>query len=106
MDKIFITLSNAMNLLSLSRQTINRFIARGEIPNYKVGKRRLFDRDELIEWVKSHRSGPILKGKESPERQRVRGNKIKSSLDDAVPETLGGPPIFKPIIRKRNGPGR
>jgi excisionase family DNA binding protein len=55
MDKKFITLSEAMNLLSLSRQTINRFIVRGEIPNYKVGKRRLFDPEELVEWVKSHK---------------------------------------------------
>ena len=55
MDKIFITLAETMKMLSLSRQTINRFIARKEIPNYKVGKRRLFDPEELVEWVKSHR---------------------------------------------------
>ncbi len=55
MEKKFITIENAMELLSLSRPTINRFIYRGEIPNYKVGKRRLFDREELIKWIKSHR---------------------------------------------------
>jgi excisionase family DNA binding protein len=73
MDKKFMTLSDAMNLLSLSRQTINRFIARGEIPNYKVGKRRLFDRVELIEWVKSHRSGPTIKGQRKPRKAKGKG---------------------------------
>jgi len=71
MDKKFITLSEAMNLLSLSRQTINRFIIRGEIPNYKVGKRRLFDPEELVEWVKSHRDGQIKK-KEKPKKKGSR----------------------------------
>lgn len=68
MEKKIITFSGAMNPLSLSRQTFNRFIARGEIHNYKVGKRRLFDRDELIEWVKSHKD-------DRPKRKTKKGNK-------------------------------
>jgi excisionase family DNA binding protein len=71
MDKKFITLSDAINLLSLSRQTINRFIVRGEIPNYKVGKRRLFDPEELVEWVKSHRNGQMKK-RNKPKRKGPR----------------------------------
>lgn len=55
MEKKFITLSEAAGLLSLSKPTINRFIAQKEIPNYKVGKRRLFDPEDLVAWVKSHR---------------------------------------------------
>lgn len=55
MEKKFINIGETINLLGLSRPTINRLIARGEIPSYKVGKRRLFDRDELAEWIKGHR---------------------------------------------------
>ena len=73
MDKKFITLAEAIKLLSLSRQTINRFIARKEIPNYKVGKRRLFDPEELIEWVKGHRNGPGV----SKKKAHVRSSKKK-----------------------------
>ena len=70
MEKKFITITDAMELLSLSRPTINRFIYRGEIPNYKVGKRRLFDRDELIAWVKGHRNDRPKKAKRAPKRKR------------------------------------
>jgi excisionase family DNA binding protein len=67
MDKQFLTFKEAIELLRLSRPTIERMIIRGEIPSYKVGKRRLFDRDELIEWVKSHREGESVK---KPKRGR------------------------------------
>jgi excisionase family DNA binding protein len=75
MEKKFITITDAMELLSLSRPTINRFIYRDEIPNYKVGKRRLFDRDELIEWVKSHRNGPSVSKKKMVTRSKMKGGK-------------------------------
>ena len=63
MEKKFITLSEAAGLLSLSKPTINRFIAQKEIPNYKVGKRRLFDPEDLVAWVKSHRDDKPKKAK-------------------------------------------
>ncbi len=73
MEKKFIKIAEVVELLSLSRPTINRLIARGEIPNYKVGKRRLFDRDELIEWVRSHRDEkPKKPGKKGGEPSRRR----------------------------------
>jgi len=56
MKKRFISYSETAQFLGLSRPTIDRLIARGEIPSYKIGKRRLFDPEELIEWVKGHRN--------------------------------------------------
>jgi excisionase family DNA binding protein len=56
MNDKFLNYAEAIKFLKLSRGTIDRYIARKAIPNYKVGRLRLFDRDELIEWVKSHRS--------------------------------------------------
>lgn len=71
MDKNFITFSEAGKLLRLSRQTIHRFIARREIPSYKIGGRRLFDKEELVEWVKRHKdqSPPPSSSRKSRKRQ-------------------------------------
>jgi len=56
MTKKFISIAAVVNFLGVSRPTVYRFIEKG-MPNYKVGGRRLFDPDELTEWVKSHRNG-------------------------------------------------
>ena len=56
MKKRFISYTETAQFLGISRPTIDRLIARGEIPSYKIGKRRLFDPEELVEWVKSHRN--------------------------------------------------
>ena len=55
MDRKYLTYAETMEFLRLSRPTVSRLIARKEIPSYKIGRLRLFDREELIEWVKSHR---------------------------------------------------
>ena len=55
MGKKFISISEAIQLITLSRATINRLIFVGELPSYKVGKRRLFDQQELTEWVQKHK---------------------------------------------------
>jgi excisionase family DNA binding protein len=51
-----------MALLGMSRPTIYLLLENG-LPSYKVGKRRVFDEDEVIEWVKDKRNG-TLKEKE------------------------------------------
>lgn len=64
-DKI-LTIKQASHFLKLNVSTINKLIKSGQIPSYKVGKRRLFDRDDLIRWFKSHRDDKpkMKKGKE------------------------------------------
>jgi len=52
----YLTIREASNFLKVSTSTLNRLIKHNNIPSYKVGDRRLFDRDELIEWVKTHRT--------------------------------------------------
>jgi excisionase family DNA binding protein len=56
MNHKFITFKETVIFLRLSRPTIDRLIARGDIPSYKIGGKRLFDPEELVEWVKSHRN--------------------------------------------------
>jgi excisionase family DNA binding protein len=76
MKKRFISYMETAQFLGLSRPTIDRLIARGEIPSYKIGKRRLFDPEELVEWVKSHRNGPRVSSKK--EGRRTSKGKGKS----------------------------
>jgi excisionase family DNA binding protein len=70
MEKRFMTFAEAIEFLRLSRPTINRLIARKAIPNYKVGRLRLFDPEELVEWVKSHRN-------DKPKKVAVRKSEKK-----------------------------
>lgn len=50
-------------LLRISASTLNRLIRQNGIPSYKVGHHQLFDRDELIGWVRSE----ISEGQDAPE---------------------------------------
>jgi len=56
MDDKILTIKQASEFLKLHISTINRLIEAGEIPSYKLGKRRLFDRGELYRWFKSHKN--------------------------------------------------
>ncbi len=55
MEQRFINIQQASQLVCLSIPMIKKLIASGKIPSYKLEGKRLFDKDELIEWVKSKR---------------------------------------------------
>jgi len=52
----YLTIREASNFLKISTSTLNRLIKHNNIPSYNVGDRRLFDRDELVEWARTNRS--------------------------------------------------
>lgn len=56
MESEFLTLKEAAKFLKIGVATLNRFLREEGVPSYKIGGRRLFDKTEIIEWVKSHRS--------------------------------------------------
>jgi len=58
-EKKFISIKEASQLLSISVTKINMLIKEDKIPSYKVNGKRLFDKDELIKWVKSHRENSL-----------------------------------------------
>ena len=66
MKKRFISYAEPSQFLGLRKPTIDRLIARGQIPSYKIGKRILVDPEELVEWVKSHRDHRV---KRAPKRR-------------------------------------
>lgn len=58
MGKKLLSIADLMQFVGISRPTIYRLMERG-LPCYNLGRRRLFARDALIEWVKSHKDeGP------------------------------------------------
>lgn len=56
MEAEFLTIKEAARFLRVSVATLNRFMREEKMPSYRIGGRRLFDKVELIEYVKSHRS--------------------------------------------------
>lgn len=50
-----INISNASAILGLAKATIYSKVCRGEIPAFKLGKKLLFNRKELDEYIKSNK---------------------------------------------------
>jgi len=69
----FLNIKETSQFLKLHTSTINRLIEAAEIPSYKVRKRRLFDREELVEWVKSHRDGKPIRRAKKERQSRLAG---------------------------------
>jgi excisionase family DNA binding protein len=52
MKKQFLDIEGVSDYLSISKSQIYKKVAKKEIPFHKVGKRTLFDVDEIIMWVR------------------------------------------------------
>ena len=52
-QRIFMTFQEAQEFLGVSHQTIYRLMKQGLV-SHKIGKKRVFLRDELIQWIKNH----------------------------------------------------
>ena len=50
-DQVVLTFAEAQEFLRVSHQTLYNLIRQG-LPSHKVGKKRMFLRDELLQWVK------------------------------------------------------
>ncbi len=53
----FITIDEVEEITRMKRVSLYRLTKDKKIPHYKIGKRCLFDRQELIDWVKSKKVG-------------------------------------------------
>ena len=52
-ERIFLTFREAQEFLGVSHQTIYNLMRQG-LPSHKIGKKRVFLRDELVQWIKEH----------------------------------------------------
>ena len=55
-EKKFLNKDELSRFLGIAKNTINFWLQKGYIPSYKIGRRRVFDKDEIIAWVKEHKT--------------------------------------------------
>ena len=52
-QRIYLTFDEAQEFLGVSHQTIYRLMKQG-LNSHKIGKKRVFLKEELTEWIKNH----------------------------------------------------
>ena len=52
-ERIFFTFQEAQEFLGISHQTLYKLMAEG-LPSHKIGKRRVFLKEDLTRWIKEH----------------------------------------------------
>jgi len=52
-ERIFLTFQETQEFLSISHQTLYRLMAQG-LPSHKIGKKRVFLKEDLVRWIKEH----------------------------------------------------
>jgi len=55
---VFLNIKETASLLKVHVSHVNKLVAEGKIPSYKMGKRRLFKRDDIINWMERFRVAP------------------------------------------------
>ncbi len=51
--RIFLTFQEAQDFLGVSHQTVYKLMSQG-LPSHKIGKKRVFFKEDLINWIKEH----------------------------------------------------
>ena len=52
-ERIFLTFQETQEFLGVSHQTLYKLRHEG-LPSHKIGKKRVFLKDDLIRWIKKH----------------------------------------------------
>jgi excisionase family DNA binding protein len=52
-ERIFYTFREAQEFLNVSHDTVYKLMKQG-LPSHKIGRKRVFLREELIQWIKEH----------------------------------------------------
>jgi excisionase family DNA binding protein len=52
-ERIFLAFQEAQEFLNVSHQTIYKLMKEG-LPSHKIGKKRVFLREDLVQWIKDH----------------------------------------------------
>jgi excisionase family DNA binding protein len=53
MERISLTFQETQEFLGVSQQTLYKLMREG-LPSHKIGKKRVFLKDDLIHWIKEH----------------------------------------------------
>ena len=52
-ERIFFTFSETQDFLGISHQTIYKLMKEG-LPSHKIGRKRVFLKEDLINWIKEY----------------------------------------------------
>ncbi len=52
-ERIFFTFLEAQTFLGISHQTLYKLMREG-LPSHKIGKKRVFLKEDLVRWIKEH----------------------------------------------------
>ncbi len=52
-ERVHLTFQEAQEFLGVSHQTLYKLMRQG-LASHKIGKKRVFLKDELIQWIKTH----------------------------------------------------
>ena len=52
-ERIFFTFAETQEFLGVSHQTVYKLMKEG-LPSHKIGKKRVFLKEDLIQWIKGH----------------------------------------------------
>ncbi len=52
-ERIFLTFQETQDFLGVSHQTVYKLMNQG-LPSHKIGKKRVFFKEDLIKWIKEH----------------------------------------------------
>jgi len=52
-ERIFFTFQEAQEFLGVSHQTLYKLTREG-LPSHKIGKKRVFLKEDLVDWIKAH----------------------------------------------------
>ena len=52
-ERIFLTFQETQEFLNVSHQTLYKLI-KEELPSHKIGKKRIFLKEDLEKWIRSH----------------------------------------------------
>jgi len=52
-ERIFLTFSETQEFLGVSHQTVYKLMSEG-LASHKIGKKRVFLKEDLIRWIKEH----------------------------------------------------
>ena len=52
-ERIFLSFTEAQEFLGVSHQTVYKLMKDG-LPSHKIGKKRVFLKEDLVRWIKEH----------------------------------------------------
>lgn len=59
MRKEMFTVKELSNVINIKESTLYSWVSQGNIPHIKLGKKVLFDSDDIEKWMEEHKRQPI-----------------------------------------------